>query len=281
VPDTTSKPPLSVGRLEKAVMAYATSHGVAYGRVRQWVSFMILSGALERAARTSIGAQFVIKGAVALELRFRTKARVTNDMDVVALCDEKDLVLALERALSADYQGFTFSIKRQTRTIGEQGIRVLVVLTYLGSPWATVQIDLTRPELTPVETDHLQPLSLVHFGFNEPPELPCLSLRYHIAQKLHAMTGLGPGGKENDRYRDPIDLLLLQELVEDYTELKEACVETFRIRAKHKWPPTIKLPESWQAPFTRIASEIGLEITNLDVATDVLQQLVHKINRAT
>ncbi|MGI8547318.1 MAG: hypothetical protein ACR2M1_08280 [Gemmatimonadaceae bacterium] len=43
-------PPPSVGKLDKYVLAYANAEGIAVGRVRHWLSFMLLSGALDRAA---------------------------------------------------------------------------------------------------------------------------------------------------------------------------------------------------------------------------------------
>jgi hypothetical protein len=66
------------------------------------------------------------------------------------------------------------------------------------------------------------------FGVTGPVELPCLPLRLHVAQKLHGMTLPPRRGKRNERFRDPIDLLLMEELVTDYAGLREACESVSR-----------------------------------------------------
>jgi hypothetical protein len=44
---------------------------------------MVLGGQLERASSVADGPRFAIKGAVGLEMRLRTKARATRDIDLV------------------------------------------------------------------------------------------------------------------------------------------------------------------------------------------------------
>ena len=43
-------PPPSAGVLAKYVQAYAREAGLGEGRVRGWISYMVIAGALERAA---------------------------------------------------------------------------------------------------------------------------------------------------------------------------------------------------------------------------------------
>jgi hypothetical protein len=63
--------------------AYARELGVAEGRVRALVAYMIMACALERATRAD-GPRFIVKGGVALELRLRDRARATMDIDIGA-----------------------------------------------------------------------------------------------------------------------------------------------------------------------------------------------------
>ena len=59
-------PPPSAGVLARHAQAYARELGVAEGRVRTWVSYMILAGVLERA--TDAGSpQFIVKGVAGSE----------------------------------------------------------------------------------------------------------------------------------------------------------------------------------------------------------------------
>jgi hypothetical protein len=49
----------------------------------------------------------------------------------------------------------------------------------------------------------VDPLALEPFGPDTPPALSCLSLRYHMAQKIHGTTQPPKGGEEaNGRFRD-------------------------------------------------------------------------------
>ena len=75
-------PPPSAGVLARYAQAYARELGVAEGRVRAWIAYMIMAGALERASGAA-GPRFIVKGGVALELRLRDRARATKDIDIV------------------------------------------------------------------------------------------------------------------------------------------------------------------------------------------------------
>jgi Nucleotidyl transferase AbiEii toxin, Type IV TA system len=276
---TPTGPPPSVGKLEKYVLAYATANGMAVGRVRHWISFMLLSGALDQAARG--GARFVVKGGVALELRLPGRARATDDLDIVVLADEDDLVGALDAALSVPYQDCTFTRRPDTHALGDKGVRVWVQIAYRSQRWATVQVDLVRPDAADTETERLGAIPLSHFGLTGPPNVVCLSLRYHIAQKFHGMTKDAAGGT-NERFRDAVDLLLLRDLITnaELPSVREACEETFRVRAEHLWPPPIALPVAWTAPFAAMAAGVGLSITDLAVAETELSEFCDAIRRS-
>jgi hypothetical protein len=60
------------------------------------------------------------------------------------------------------------------------------------------------------------------FGVTRPSQLPCLPLRLHVAQKLHGMTLPPRPGKLNERFRDLMDLLLMDAMItHDYAALRE------------------------------------------------------------
>lgn len=112
-----------------------------------------------------------------------------------------------------------------------------------------------------------------------PPDVPCLSLRYHIAQKWHGMTRAMPNGGPNDRFRDAVDLLLLRDLVmsAELPAVREACEETFRVRAEHAWPPPLALPAHWERPFAAMAIGLDLPTTTLPEAERELQEFLARI----
>ncbi len=272
----TVAPPASAGKLEKLVLAYANREGVAVGRVRHWISFMMLSGALDRAASRPNGPRFVVKGGVALELRLPGRARATDDLDVVAICDEQDLVVALDDALREPYHDCSFSRRAETKPLGEHAVRVYVQIAYRSVRWGTIQVDLARPDGDLTETERLPSLPLAAFGLVGPVDVACLSLRYQIAQKFHGLTKVLPDGAENDRHRDAIDLLVLRDLVDatQLPDLREACEATFRSRGAQAWPPTIELPPSWRDPFVALAATLGLSVQSLAEAERELRDFV-------
>ena len=63
---------------------------------------------------------------------------------------------------------------------------------------------------------------------------------YQIGQKLHACTEVTLH-KENDRFRNLIDLLLLGKLEDDgaWARTRAACEEVFGLRRKQSWPPAV------------------------------------------
>jgi hypothetical protein len=107
--------------------------------------------------------------------------------------------------------------------------------------------------------------------------VPCVSVRYQMAQKLHACTG-----RENDRSRDLIDLILLRVMLgtDDLPRVREACLEIFVPRAEHTWPPTIVVFDAWRESFPREADEFGFEIRDVDQAAAEVQALIGEIDRA-
>ena len=158
-------------------------------------------------------------------------------------------------------------------------MRVWIQIAYRSQRWATVQVDLARPDATDIETERLGGIPLTRFGLAGPHDVVCLSLRYHIAQKFHGMTKAPHKGSKNDRFRDAVDLLLLRDLVADdeISAVCEACEETFRVRGEQAWPPAIVLQPHWRAPFAALAVAVKLPVTDLTEAESALQTFVEKL----
>ncbi|HEY0037562.1 MAG TPA: nucleotidyl transferase AbiEii/AbiGii toxin family protein, partial [Longimicrobium sp.] len=92
-------PPRSADMLSRWADAYARQIGQDVARVRRWISFMALGGALEQAGFAGEGPRFSIKGGVALELRLGGRARATRDLDLVLNHPSADLLEALDDLL--------------------------------------------------------------------------------------------------------------------------------------------------------------------------------------
>jgi hypothetical protein len=243
---------------------------------------MILGGQLERGSAAAEGPRFTIKGAVALEMRLHLKARATRDIDlVVDDIGNADPMAALRSALEGGYQGFSFRLKGEPHVMPNESVRVQVVLDYRGRSWGTAHVDLSPGEGDGTEIEMVQPLGLDPFGLETPDALPCISLRYHIAQKIHAMTE--PPLDEatpNERFRDLVDLLLMRELATDPRGVRAACVDVFTVRAKHKWPPVLDPPAFWDEPFASLAEEVKLPVRSFEDAVREAQSFIEDVEAA-
>jgi hypothetical protein len=148
-------------------------------------------------------------------------------------------------------------------------------------PWNCVPIDISKAEGHRLETESLTALDLFgQFGILGPDELPCLSMRYHLAHKFHGATAGPVEGHPNERAHDAIDLLLFRALVTDLSALRAACVDVFESRGRQTWPPHSDPPDDWGATFERMASEVGLEIKSLPEAVLAIRGFIDEIEKA-
>jgi hypothetical protein len=164
--------------LARYAQAYAREIGVAEGRVRAWIAYMILAGMLERASDAH-GPRFIVKGGVALELRLRDRARATKDIDIVLRDTKADLAVAIEHALTGDaYQGFSFRRKGQPLLLDNGTVNTEFAVTYRGHAWTSISVDIARAEAGESEEEWVEAIALNDaFGLSGPARLPCLPLR--------------------------------------------------------------------------------------------------------
>jgi Nucleotidyl transferase AbiEii toxin, Type IV TA system len=275
--------PRNVRTLRKLVDGHARSEGIAVGRAQRWVSYMVLVGALERVRDGRGDPLFLVKGGVAIELRLGLEARATKDFDATFREAAGRMLDRLDEALREPYGGFTLT-RGEIEEVGPtRAKRLNVMLAYEGRSWSTVKLELSPAEGdTALEVERVPAIDLSRFGLEGPDSVACLPLRYQIAQKLHACTALRDDGKDNDRFRDLIDLILLRGLI-DGKELKavhEACVHIFDARGQHRWPPSLVVPESWLEPYARLAADLGFEVTDVEVAADRVREIIDEIDSA-
>jgi len=155
--------------------------------------------------------QFVIKGGVALEIRLGLAARATRDVDMTFHGDPTQLAATLDDALAQPYGGFSFS-RSDLIPIGTTGAqRTTIKMTYGGKGWMTVDLELTVDDLPATDIELLPAIIVNDFQLEGPSHVATLSLRYQIAQKIHAVTETFDD-RENPRVRDIVDLVLLSNL---------------------------------------------------------------------
>jgi hypothetical protein len=238
---------------------------------------MVLLGALDRARESD--PIFMLKGGVAIELRFRTQARATKDVDLVFFGEPKDLGDDLDRALAEPYSEFSFQREEVVEGTGALFQRLNVKLFFRGRSWGTLRLEVAAPDSKATDNESVPAIPIDEFGIDGPEAIPCLSLRYQIAQKLHAVTERFPDG-ENERFRDLIDLIICRDLIEEMDEVKKACLDTFSARDKHSWPPELLVPDIWAEPYAALAEEMNFPISDVEEAAMQVRELVAAIDAA-
>lgn len=137
------------------------------------------------------------------------------------------------------------------------------------------QPEATESELVPVE------IGIADFKLDGPEKVACLSLRYQVAQKIHAVTEQA-GGRINHRYWDLIDLLLQRELLGgDLIRVREARFEIFTGRDLHPWPPELMVPKEWHGPYAAVAEELEADLPpDVDAAAEAVRNFIAAIDGA-
>jgi len=278
-PDAPPPPPKSVGQLQRLVRRYVRQHQLSEKRVRDWISSMAIGGAISRTGAGGIGADFSLRGGIALELRRPGIVRATKDLDLSYHGPQSDMMLALEDALETPYGRFRFQRSGSVFEMERAGtLRVEIGVRFDGAEWGTLPVDLIRRESPAESVELVAALDLrAVFGIEGPSVLPCLSLPYHLAHKLHAVTRPDTEEYPNERVQDLIDLLIFREELKSPARralVRLACTEVFGVRGTHPWPSDFGPPPRWTEPFARMANELTLEPTNLHEAAAEIRQLI-------
>lgn len=241
---------------------------------------MVVAAMLDHVRDENEDPMFVLKGGAAMELRLGLRARATKDYDAAYREAIEGMLERLDVALRHGCGDFT-AIRTEPETIRETGAQRLdIKLSYHGRSWGTVQLEVAAAEgEAGREIDRIPGKILDSLGLSVPAAVPCVSIRYQIAQKMHASTEVPSHGEDNDRFRDLVDLLLLEELIEDgeWPGVRNACEEIFRLRAKHPWPPPVVVFDSWPDPYRALAAELSFPILEVEDAAEAVRSIIDRI----
>lgn len=272
---TKPKPP---ERLEKRLARVAREQGVDQERLRRWVSFLALCGALDGAIQAGDLAGYYIKGGVALELRFAERARATKDLDLGMEGTRASRMQSLSGALSVGFDQFTFRMKTQTRDMEQADtIRVLVAIQYRTRSWQTIEVDLGPANVDRVDLIEPRVRGLVELGIPVISPVRCLGLAEQVAQKLHACTGPASAG----RARDVLDILLIDALGQlNYLEAARAARRVFEARATHAFPPAFAVPPEWGPELESLALELGFTLSTAGEIEERFREVIRLLELA-
>lgn len=259
--------------LEQRLRTRAEATGMPLDRLRRRVVFERFAARLERAEP----GRWVLKGGMALEVRFGKKARVTKDVDLGLRESGVDPAALRERLIEAlehdpDADGFFFEVGplQQMREdgAGQVSWRVSVRLSLAGSEFGRIKVDISpRPdELT--ATDRKTIPTALDFAGVRPVEMDIIDVHRHAAEKLHAMLRTYGDG-ESTRVRDLVDLMLiLEHETIDQRRLAGVVRSVWRERNDADPPAAFPgLPESWPARYERLAADNDVEPSKFDEAS--------------
>lgn len=234
--------------------------GIPEQRLRTWLSFVAIAGALQNALERGLIASYQIKGGVALELRYPGRARTTRDLDIGMQGDRQARLDAFARVLGAGFGEFDFRVKEPVYDMERADtIRAEVVIAYRGRGHQTLEVDLGPADAPAVDVAFAMDV-IAWLGITPPKSLRCISLSAQVAQKLHASTHPEiVADPSQNRARDIIDVLVLDLLGDlDYAEIRGLAQATFAQRATHDWPPAVPTyPASWCSTLERLAEDAG------------------------
>ena len=263
--------------LEARLASSSREVGVDLNRLRRRVVF---EQALLRLDGTQPG-RWVLKGGMALEIRWRDRARATRDLDLAVrdgACDQDGLRSLLAGALELDPHGdwFQFAVgSARALTVdaaGRPGWRFPVEAHLAGRQFAQFTTDIVLRAEEIGGTERIPLPGLLAFAGLPTATVEIVDRNQHFAEKLHALTQTY-GDRPNTRIRDLVDLLML---VEDglpaSNELAARVRHVFAVRSTHSIPTALSdPPHFWAEGYSTLASELDVEAKTLNDAMKSLR----------
>ena len=265
--------PASLRALRDRLTAAAKREGVVFGRLQQHVGVLVVAEFMGSLTDDRGEPLLLVKGGASLELRRGIpESRTSKDLDAVIRGDVEVIHDRLAEAGAAGWEGFTAGftppVEFEVPGLVSHPHRFTAKLSYNGKPFVSVPI-----EVSPIEAGNAdgydkvtsEALSLV--GLPNSSAVPCMTLPWQIAKKVHACT-------------DPLEALIVDEPLD---ETLAACISVFEARAKHGWPPDVVALKHWGPIYTRALEgleELGLAPT-VEEAVERVQAFVDRIGAAS
>lgn len=286
--EPASSEPGNLRSLQARLRSQAKREGALEGRVQRQLGTVVVGAMLERVDLGTAGPPLLVKGGSALELRLGLAgSRTSKDLDAVLRGEMRVFLPQVGQAVTEPLGGFTGRVERP-EAIRVPGMpvpprRFQVKLSFKGKPFVTVPVEVSLAEGAAVEEyDEVPAPRLSGLGLPELPVVPCLTVRYQVAQKLHACTDPLDGELVNTRARDLVDLLLLVPLLPQHLgPVREACLDVFSTRDRHAWPPALVVPDAWPEIYVTAAAGLaGLVPPGVNEAAAEVRGLIARVDSA-
>lgn len=209
--------------------------------------------------------RWLLKGALALDLRLGGRSRTTKDMDLARDDDDEAAatdLLAAQAVNLGDY--FTFAIERTGRldaALEGAAVRYHVAAALDGRPFEDVIVDIGFADSLTTVPEVLRGPDLLRFAAIDPIAVPAVPIEQHVAEKVHAYTRMYAGDRRSSRVKDLIDLVLIRSAIAfEADRIQGALRATFAQRGTHPLPAALPLPPAdWGPAYRRLAREVGID----------------------
>lgn len=273
--------PGNVSNLQSRITAYARENGLTVKRLNQRVFTEAMFGLLERAQRLGIIPMYLVKGGMALELRFGVRARASGDLDLGIVAGDNILVEIFDRVLAVGFHDFTFERNAEPERLENVATyRLKVRIAYRGRAFGTLSVDLNEASYETATTIQQTGL-LTALGLPGPLNVPLLDPYLQMAHKFHGATEPNRTDYVNRRHRDLLDVLVMRsdpQFALDLHHLRSVLIEEFARRPHHtRWPPLFTLPDAWRGELTRDALSIEFGTSDPDELARRFQSFIAEI----
>ncbi len=233
------KAPHSTNALNRWVAKAQSAVGLEAHRLSWLIASAVVIAVLQRAVDEDGRSRFLLKGGSYLQYRMQWAGRPTKDVDGLIRGDIEDFLAVLDDALAEPWGPLELT-RTAIEVVNVPGKVIKPRRFYVqgqlrGDVWRKIKVEISPDEGGAAnEHDTLVAPDLRHFGIPTPDLLVGITLRYQVAQKIHACTDPhAPPEQTNDRARDVVDLLLLRDLLttEETTttgDLRQACLAVSR-----------------------------------------------------
>jgi len=260
--------------LEARLLAKSRDDGIPLAWLRKMVAFDRLLARLVADAPE----KWMLKGGLALHLRLGLTGRTTKDVDLMFAASMHDIQEILVTAAMRDLSDwFRFTISPASRPAGPEEIsrRFQVTAMVAGRAFERFHIDVGIEEPIVSAPERLTMPHYLAFADIEPATILCYPVSQQIADKIHAYTRPRPAGV-GSRVKDIIDLLLIARS-QSFRRggLHRALQTTFAFYDTHPLPSNLPdPPDSWSAPYRKLASDTDLPYTSPAEAVAALRDFI-------
>jgi hypothetical protein len=268
--------------LEERLRERAERMATSLSRLRKQVVFDRVLARLIQVAPD----RWILKGALALDLRLPARARATKGMDLGRWDGETQATTDLLAATALNLGDFFALRSERARDLDDvpegAAVRYRVRAELAGRLFEEVIVDVGFSPRSPPRVETVHTFDLLAFADIVGVDVPVIPLARHLAEKVHAYTRTYGDGRTSTRVKDLADMVLVALSCSlEGAEVRDALETTFTERSSHLLPEHLpRPPGEWGRPYSALAKELDLPAV-LDEGYGVAARLVDPVLRGS